>query len=474
MLFNSYPFVLLVFVTFVIYYLPRWQALQLYVLIFASFTFYGFHQPYLLLLLIASASVNAIASYSIYQTSNLSRQYVFALVGVLFNLLVLSSFKYNGMLTGLIVDDINSLDGMASVLVFLPLPIGISFYTFQGISLLIDVYRQRKGDKLKWHIVIPTSFLHHYRDTLFFITFFPQLVAGPIVKAHDFLPQIGTKYFKDVDWNYTIRILILGYFLKMVVADNLQNQTFWLSFYDIQSTLTLLVIMFGYSVQIFADFAGYSLIAIGVASLYGYRLPQNFDFPYLSSSFSEFWKRWHMTLGLWLKEYLYIPLGGNRKGELRNYINLMIVMTLGGLWHGASLNFVFWGMFHGALLVLERFFLRYVHLPQNVGVTVVQTIVVFSFVSFGWLFFQLDMQGFFGLMHALVHNGSVNHNLGILAMVFFYTLPVVIYYVNHLLYGRSEYYKSLIDGKWPFVYGLMLFGIIFQSGNSNAFIYFQF
>lgn len=393
-----------------------------------------------------------------------------AIVGVLFNLMILAAFKYSGMLTGMFVDD----QTLAETFVLLPLPIGISFYTFQGISLVVDVFRQSRKEKEPWHIEVPHSFVKHYLHTLFFISFFPQLVAGPIVKAHDFLPQIGEKYLKDIDWEYSFRLLILGYFLKMVVADNLQNQTFWISFYDIQSTLTLVVIMFGYSVQIFADFAGYSLIAIGVASLYGYRLPQNFDFPYISSSFSEFWRRWHMTLGLWLKEYLYIPLGGNRKGELRNYLNLMVVMVLGGLWHGAGISYLAWGTFHGLLLVLERFFSHFIVLPKSLAVKTVQVIVVFSLVTFGWLFFQLSMDGFVGLMQALVKNVSVKHNMGILTMVFFYTLPVMLYYLNYMLYGRVAWYNAMISKHMPVVYGLMLFTIIFQSGNSNAFIYFQF
>jgi alginate O-acetyltransferase complex protein AlgI len=232
--------------------------------------------------------------------------------------------------------------------------------------------------------------------------------------------------------------------------------------------------MFGYSVQIFADFAGYSLIAIGVASLFGYRLPQNFDFPYLSRTFAEFWKRWHMTLGLWLKEYLYIPLGGNRKGELRTYINLMVVMILGGLWHGASVNYLLWGAFHGLLLTGERFFSRFFVLPRSGIVTLLQMLLVFSLVTFGWLFFLLDWQGFLGFSHAIIHNTHINHNRGVLLMVFFYSLPVLAYYANHIVGEKNSLYKKRVERLSPYIYGLMLFVIIFQSGNANAFIYFQF
>jgi len=424
--------------------------------------------------LVFSGSINAVSSYLICHSKALKVQKRAAVIGVVFNLLVLGAFKYNGMLGDLLFESIGVQHELVDLFVLLPLPIGISFYTFQGISLVVDVFRQSRGDKEPWHIEIPKSFTQHYRDTLFFISFFPQLVAGPIVKAHDFLPQIGTKLMKEIDWEYTFRILVLGYFLKMVVADNLQNQTFWIAFYDIQSTLTLFVMMFGYSVQIFADFAGYSLIAIGVASLFGYKLPQNFDFPYLSRSFGEFWKRWHMTLGLWLKEYLYIPLGGNRRGELRNYLNLMVVMVLGGLWHGASVNYLLWGAFHGSLLVAERIFSHFIVLPKHRVINVLQILLVFSLITFGWLFFQLDMQGFLGFSHALVNNMHVNHNRGILMMIFFYAFPVLVYYANYVLSVRSTMYQTKVEPFMPYVYGLMLFAIIFQSGNANAFIYFQF
>ncbi len=474
MLFNSYPFLFLVLVTFVLYYTPQLKKAQLYILILSSFIFYSWHAPLLLLLLIVSGSINALSSYLVYYAENDKKRKLAASLGVIFNILILIAFKYNGMLGHALSDNLSVEKEWIDWFVLLPLPIGISFYTFQGISLVVDVFRQSRGDREPWHIEIPKSFAKHYRDTLFFISFFPQLIAGPIVKAHDFMPQIGTKYLSGIKWESTFKILVLGYFLKMVVADNLQNQTFWIAFYDIQSTLTLLVMMFGYSVQIFADFAGYSLIAIGIASLFGYKLPENFDFPYLSRSFGEFWKRWHMTLGLWLKEYLYIPLGGNRKGELRNYLNLMVVMVLGGLWHGASVNYLLWGAYHGSLLVGERFFSHFIHLPQYTFVKVLQAATVFVLVTFGWLFFQLDMQGFLGLMHAITHNTSVNHNRGVLLMIFFYTLPVLVYYANYVLSSKSSSYVVYSESVMPWVYGFMLFSIIFQSGNANAFIYFQF
>lgn len=179
-------------------------------------------------------------------------------------------------------------------------------------------------------IIIARTMLKHAEMVLFFKAFFPQLVSGPIVKAHDFLPQIKPKMFKAVRWEYCFRKLILGYFLKMVIADNLKDHTFTIAYpyFENMSSLTLVVLLFGYSIQIFADFAGYSLIASGLASLLGYQFPINFNFPYVSSSFSDFWRRWHISLSSFLRDYLYIPLGGNRHGVTRTYLNLLLTYII--------------------------------------------------------------------------------------------------------------------------------------------------
>ncbi|HPM11074.1 MAG TPA: MBOAT family O-acyltransferase, partial [Paludibacter sp.] len=194
----------------------------------------------------------------------------------------------------------------------IPLPIGISFFIFKGISLTIDSFRNNNGKQLP----VQMGFIEHSVNSLMYISFFPQLLAGPIQQATEFFVQINTKHVKDIDWEYVIKILILGYFLKMVVADNLKDQTFWIAYPYFQghSPITLIVMLFGYSMQMFADFAGYSLLAIGISSLFGYRVKDNFYFPYISKSFSEFWRRWHISLSTFFRDYVYIPLGGSRKG----------------------------------------------------------------------------------------------------------------------------------------------------------------
>ena len=233
--------------------------------------------------------------------------------------------------------------------------------------------------------------LLHCLDTGLYLSFFPQLVAGPITKGKMFFPQIVAKRLRDVEWANATRNIIVGTFLKRVVADNLNPLTLPLTdkrYYAGTPQGDLLAMIIGYSAQIFADFAGYSLIAIGVAQLFGYRLPDNFNQPYLAQSITDFWRRWHMSLSAWLKEYLYIPLGGNRLGPIRTYINLLIVMGLGGLWHGAAWKFAIWGLWHGALLAFER--LLGVGETSRGPVVVLRVLLTFSLVTFGWLFFRLS------------------------------------------------------------------------------------
>ena len=474
MLFNSFAFVALVVATLCVYYLTfvLRRGWQVYVLIIASFVFYAYGQPWLLLLLIISASINAFASYQVMFATSLRQRYFYVLGGVVVNLAVLAGFKYSPLF-GRVLEYYTSLSSIGEFLIAIPLPVGISFYTFQGISLLVDLYRRpdiRSVDSINTPV---RDFWTHYYKTLFFIAFFPQLVAGPILKAHEFYPQIRVKYARDIAWIGALKVIIIGYFLKMVIADNLKDQTFWIAYpyFEAYNTLTLAGLLLGYSMQIFADFAGYSLIAIGVAKLFGYELPKNFNFPYIARSFSEFWTRWHISLSSWLKEYLYIPLGGNRKGKARTYVNLMIVMILGGFWHGAALSYMVWGLYHGILLVVERFLSQFVRLRECLATHIFKAVFVFACVSLGWLLFKLndfsDVLLYLNKMF-LVRSGEMNFM--VLLCILLYTLPIGVYYANHLLSLR--YQKNFLDSSG--VYAILLFFITTNSGGSNAFIYFQF
>lgn len=468
MLFNSYPFAFLVWTTFFLYYAKPLNSFQVYVLIISSAVFYGYSQPYLLILLFFSASINAITSYAVF-FGRKDRKRLIASCGVIFNLLVLAFFKYNKLL------EIDSSSVVIDFIVMLPLPIGISFYTFQGISLVMDVYKPLKNNNMS----INRDFCVHYRNTLFFISFFPQLVAGPIVKAHDFFPQIGKKKVEDIDLYFVLKLLITGYFLKSVIADNLKEQTFWIAspYFEFQSSLTLVTMLFGYSMQIFSDFAGYSLIAIGVAALFGYKLPQNFNFPYISRSIAEFWRRWHISLSSWLKEYLYIDfLGGNRKGNMRTYLNLMIVMFLGGLWHGAAISYGVWGLWHGIGLAIERLIYRVRGEKKYKSriIVLLQMIFVFSFVSIGWLFFKLTNIGeAINYLYSIKGNLGLKHNKTIILNVLIYSLPILLYHIGYLAKNNIKVQNFLKEYDF-IIYAVMLVLLFVNGGIPGEFVYFQF
>nr|ABH02992.1 SpaI [Spirochaeta aurantia] len=473
MLFTSFAFYVLVLATLTLYYLPAVRRWQTALLVLASFVFYGSNQPWLVLLLALSCAINAGASYAVAWAPGDLGARVFAVVGVAANLGLLAFFKYAKLLAALFVPGLGISDPIGMFILHLPLPIGISFFTFQGISLVVDTFRGRS--RSSWNHPLSRSFLRHLLDVSFFKSFFPQLVAGPIVKAHEFLPQIRPKFLDDVNWLRAFRLLILGYFLKAVVADNLNSQTAFLTgdLYYGYSSVNLIALLFGYSAQIFADFAGYSLIAQGVAELFGYRLPENFRFPYLSRSLSEFWTRWHISLSSWLREYLYVPLGGNRKGRLRTYGNLLVVMVLGGLWHGAGWNYALWGAWHGVLLVLER------ALGWNrpsgsdpLWVRAVQTTVVFLVVSFAWLLFKLPtVESVLHFLWLVKENWGHPVSLTPLAIVAVYSLPVIAYHVHALVRPNRPNVPPLWEAV---VFGVMAFMIATNSGASSAFIYFQF
>ncbi len=465
MLFNSSAFLILVLATFLIYYLSFLAKFQIQILIISSLIFYAYGQPYLLILLLVSAAINIAFSYLVVNHDVRYRK-IYATIGVVINLSVLIFFKYSTLFARTFLD-VNT--DFARYLLFIPLPIGISFYTFEGISLLVDVYSNKHLDVL----TIDRSFKRHVYKTLFFISFFPHLIAGPILKAYEFYPQIGSKRLADIDWTYVFKKLTTGFFLKMVVADNLANFTFWMEYpyFKTMSSIELITMVFGYSFQIFADFAGYSLIALGIAKAFGYDLMENFNFPYISSSFSDFWRRWHISLSTFLKEYLYIPLGGNRKGKFRTYFNLIITMTLGGLWHGAAWSYAIWGLFHGLALAVERLFTK--NNDEKVTRFSLKSVMVFVFVTFAWILFKLPFEYVIKYFGSIFSNRNIAVSFNNPFLIGIYSLPVILYHVHYL--SKSNTVVAGYFKKYQFmVYGLMLFMIIVNSGPAGSFIYFQF
>lgn len=340
MLFNSYIFIFLFLpITFCLYWLFKHlgaNKASYITLIAASIIFYGYQHINYAFLLIASIVFN----YFLCKKIKGNRLLLFT--GIIFNLGILFYFKYFNFF----ISNINSISGKSFNMVNIILPLGISFYTFQQVSYVVDSY---KG------LVPEYSFMEY----ALFVSFFPQLIAGPIVLHSETIPQFHNNQNKtspsSEDLYTGAQYFILGLAKKLLIADVLgrgvdwgYNNILWLN------TFTAIFIILAYTLQIYFDFSGYCDMAIGLGHLFGIKITQNFDSPYKSLSISEFWKRWHITLTRFLTTYIYIPLGGNRKGALRTYLNVLIVFTISGLWHGASWTFVLWGMLHGILMIIER------------------------------------------------------------------------------------------------------------------------
>ncbi|HLU53793.1 MAG TPA: MBOAT family O-acyltransferase [Acidimicrobiia bacterium] len=365
--------------------LPHRRQWKLFML-GASWFFYGSWDWRFVFLLVASTVLNQAAA-RLMERSRDERSRRLALVGaVAANLGIIAWFKYYGFFVSSVINFFRTFGiELPLPLLEITLPVGISFFTFQALSYVIDVYRRREE---------PSTLL----DFAVYLAFFPQLVAGPIVRSSEFIPQMYTR--KDprrVDAAGGFSLIVGGLFKKVVVANTLAGAIVDPMFASPAqfSALEVLVGVYGYAVQIYADFSGYTDIAIGVATLMGFKFPDNFDNPYSALSIQDFWRRWHMTLSRWLRDYLYIPLGGNRGTRVGTYRNLMLTMLLGGLWHGAAWTFVIWGGYHGALLAWERWRTetgRAVD-ADTPGRRAVKRLATFHLVCLGWILFRADSMG---------------------------------------------------------------------------------
>jgi alginate O-acetyltransferase complex protein AlgI len=471
--YTNSAFLLFFVITFALYYLVGSLRRQLLILIVASLIFYSWKSPQLLAIFLCSWFITGISSHNILIADKQYKAKLFATTGVIINLLLLGFFKYKFLVIPSVPESsLQAPETLFDWLILAPLPIGISFYTFHGISLLVDIYRGYTPIFTERR----RSLTEHLTETLLYLVFFPQIIAGPIIKAKDFYPQVALKRYQDIDFDGCFRILVTGYFLKSVIADNLSEQTFWISYpyFQWRPSGDLLMFLYGYSAQIFADFAGYSLIAIGLARLLGYKLPDNFNYPYLSSSISEFWHRWHMSLSSWLREYLYFPLGGNKNGAVRTYLNLIVVMFLGGLWHGAAWSFAIWGLWHGLGLVLERPWLKSKVFTSTQPLVIgVRIFLIFNFVTIGWLFFKLqDFSHAWAYLTMLFHNdlGGITTFGSTFAVHLIWIYGFFVFAYHALSKYQGVFPKLIRDS----AYAIMLFLITTNSGPSTPFIYFQF
>jgi len=437
-------------------------------LLAASLVFYGSFVPWYLLLLLFTTVVDYYAGHKIAGSSSAVYRKAYLVLSLTSNLGLLAFFKYLNFFTDVsrLLLRLFHID-MAPAHWDIIIPIGISFFTFQSMSYTIDIYRKKISPE------------NTYWRFLLFVCFFTHLVSGPIVRAKELLYQFDRK--RKIRLKVCLEgfyLIVSGLFFKMVVADNIGDYVnkFWrYGAADGMSSMVPLSLTILFSCQIFSDFLGYSQIAMGTAYLLGFKLPMNFNNPYIAGSFREFWTRWHITLSTWIRDYLYIPLGGNQGSQLKVFSALMITFLLAGLWHGAALTFVFWGFIHGTALIFERI-LRSNHLFEMKSplVKITWFLAVQGTVLVSWIFFRSDTLGqAFRIFNNLFNGGfDPNNALAILPALWF-VIPVI------LLHGRAflaeQGWISLPRGvEKGFICALMLYGIFTLYGKTNAFLYFQF
>jgi alginate O-acetyltransferase complex protein AlgI len=471
MVFNSLTFVVFFACVLALHSLPLpWTTRKINLLI-ASYLFYAAWNPPFVILLWISTVVDWYAAQGLVKAQRQTTRHAWMLLSVVANLGMLGYFKYGQFL----LDNFSALMSALGVAYHpahydIVLPVGISFYTFATMSYTLDVYLRRAAPA------------QNLLDYALFVTFFPHLVAGPIMRPTELVPQFTQPRRASArQLGFGLALMTLGLFNKIVLADSFLSGAAE-RVYDreaIPGTLDAWVGTLAFSGQIFCDFAGYSTTAIGAALCLGFAMPDNFRFPYAAVGFSDFWRRWHITLSSWLRDYLYIPLGGNRHGARRTYMALMGTMLLGGLWHGANWTFVAWGGLHGVYLSIERGLrARFAHYRPGPVVFVLLGILTYTLVNITWVFFRAKTFG----KAWLVLRGMFGQNVAPQPILSTFRLVSVIAIVGGLVLThwlmRARTLESVV-ARAPrvvvcAVWALMAFAIIISQGTGNAFIYFQF
>ena len=471
MVFNSLTFVAFFACVLVLHNLPfGWTTRKINLLI-ASYLFYSAWNPPFVILLWVSTVVDWYAAQGLVKAKREAARHAWMLLSVIANVGMLGYFKYGQF----VLDNFSAL--MAALGVAwqpahydIVLPVGISFYTFATLSYTLDVYLRR---------ALPAN---NMLDYALFVTFFPHLVAGPIMRPTELVPQFEQPRRASADQlRFGLALMTVGLFNKIVLADSFLASAAE-HVYDADKAPGALDAWIGtlaFSGQIFCDFAGYSTTAIGAALCLGFAMPDNFRFPYAAVGFSDFWRRWHITLSSWLRDYLYIPLGGNRHGPSRTYLALMGTMLLGGLWHGANWTFVAWGGLHGLYLAAERFLrARFANYRPGPLVFVVLGLLTYVLVNLTWVFFRAKTFGkaWDVLRGMLGFNGEAKPILTMFSLVTVAVIVGGIVCVHWYMRGRT---LESVVARTPaavvsMVWALMAFAIVIAQGSGNAFIYFQF
>ena len=461
MLFSGIPFLYYFLPAVLICYFLAPRKLKNAVLLLSSLVFYAWGEPMYVFLMIATILLFYLCGLAIEKAATQKAKKLWLMVSVVISLGLLAIFKYADFFIG----SFSAATGIALPLLKLALPIGISFYTFQCLSYTIDVYR---GDTLPQKNIISFGA---------YVVLFPQLIAGPIVRYTDVAKELESRHHSREGFYSGLRRFIIGLSKKVLLANQLGALTELFRQSGDKSVVFYWMYTIAFTLHIYFDFSGYSDMAIGLGRIFGFRFPENFDYPYLSRSVTEFWRRWHMTLGGWFRDYVYIPLGGNRVGKGRWVLNILIVWALTGLWHGAAWNFVLWGLLYAVFLLLERFFPIPEHLPTILRRVYVMLIVILGFVLFNAADLGQaisDIKGLFGFGAVPFVNSATLYALRSNAMLFIVCLvgctPLVRNGAQKL---EGKAIAAVLEPALLIVL-LLLCTAYLVDGSFNPFLYFRF
>lgn len=465
MLFSSLVFICFFLpVVYILFRIVPWRYKNVLLLI-SSIFFYAWGEPRYVFLMIITIFINWVLGICIEEGNTKRTKVTVLILAILMNLLILGYYKY----TDLVISTFNVLLGKQIELRSIVLPIGISFFTFQAMSYIIDLYRGKYKAQ------------RNFLNLALYISFFPQLIAGPIVRYSDINQQLNWRELTENKTMQGIRRFIYGLAKKVLIANTLAEGADYIFELPI-SELTGVMAWIGallYTLQIYYDFSGYSDMAIGLGKMFGFDFLENFNYPYLSKTISEFWRRWHISLGTWFKEYLYIPLGGNRKGTARTLINLLIVFAVTGIWHGASWNFLAWGIYYGIIIVIERIGIGSWMCSRKI----IGYIYSLLIIVIGWVIFRVEsIENIVGyLIRMFFPWRYVTSNYSILEFISHHTILILIFAVLGCgiiqIFMNRESIQKLKYGKaeFSFCIVLLLSSLLkLVSGTYNPFIYFRF
>lgn len=469
-LFNSALFLFMLLGVLLIYYiLQKRNSARIFFLTVFSLYFYYKSCGYFVGLIVLSAVIDYNLSQLIYKSENQIKRKAIMILSVTLNLGMLAYFKY----TNFFIEIINQFQTNKISFFTIFLPVGISFYTFENLSYTIDVYRKEFKP------------INNFFDYLFFLSFFPKLIAGPIVRASDFIPQIRMKYEINKERFGKGLFLICGGLIKKAIISDYISINFVDRVFDnpnLYTGIENLFAVYGYTLQIYCDFSGYSDIAIGIALWLGFTIPENFNLPYQSTNITEFWHKWHISLSTWLRDYLYIPLGGNKKGKWRQHLNLFTTMVLGGLWHGASFKFVLWGAMHGIGLAIDKQFVNFRKSKNNVALKFIGWLITFNFVAFCWIFFRAaDLNNVREILNQIA-NSAVSFKM-IDTVIISYKPVFILLALGYLMHFTPKILNKGVENtlsKSPILVQSIILSLVIwlviqtKSAEIQPFIYFQF